>query len=75
MKKFRIIFTDSKTGLDLYDNVMVQAAAMSVVAVYLERRGATFRLIEEVTAQYASHYCARDLTSGEEFIPKRAFSV
>lgn len=66
---------DSKTGYDLYENVMVEAVSMSVVAVYLERRGATFRLIEEVTAQYAAHYCARSLVSGEEFIPKLAFPI
>lgn len=73
MKKFRIIFTDSKTGLDLYNNVVVQVPSMSIVADHLERNRATFRLIEEVTSQYAAHYCCRTLI--EEFIPKPAFII
>lgn len=62
MKKFKVIFTDSKTGHDVYDNVVVEAEAMSAVARHLEQLQATFRLIEDVTNQYPSHvlgHCLR----------------
>lgn len=67
MKKFRIIFINCKTGLDLYDNVVVEAETMSDVTRHLERLQATFRLVEEVTNQYAAHFFCHCLRG--DYIP------
>lgn len=69
MKKFKIIFTDSKTGYDLYVNFILEATCMSYVAVELERRGAHFRLIEDVTAHYSTSF----IPNTWDKIPLRAF--
>lgn len=69
MKKFRIIFTDSKIGMDLYNKVVVvEAETMSAVARRLENFQATFRLIEEVTDQYAAHFFCHALCG--DYVPE-----
>lgn len=70
MKKFKVIFTDSKTGHDLYVNFVVEGYKMSEVAARLELREASFRLIEDVTISHPSGFTFNPW----ETIPLRAFS-
>lgn len=69
MKKFKIIFTDSKTGHDLYTNFIVQDTSMARIANECDFRGANYRLIEDVTAHYPPSF----VSSPWNTIPLRAF--
>lgn len=69
MKKFRIIFTNSKTGHDLYENFIVESHRMAMVANELDTRAAHYRLIEDVTALYPPSFTPNPWST----IPLRAF--
>lgn len=52
MKKFRVLLTNTKTGQDIYDNFLCYASCLSYLAIQLDNRRVSYRLIEDVTRAY-----------------------
>ena len=70
-KKFRVLFTDAKTGYDLYDGCYFYAPSLAELAVRLDNKGVSFRLVEDVTKNFAgAEYTFGNLNT---IIPARAF--